>query len=316
MSQFTTLKEFISQNKPELLSVFQALESSAIAIQKKLSITNLENTTGLSGGINGYGESVQKLDEFGNQLLVDNFLASGTVMAVMSEELLEPAFDNNIKDSKNSFVVAIDPIDGSPNLDINLPVGTIFGVYNNFFDTSKDLASTKLPKGNEQIAAGYVLYSNSMNLIFTFGGEVFGFVFDPQFGTFVLYNDNIQIPADSKIYSINEGNYNFFTQQTKDFLTLTKTENYKLRYVGSMVGDIHRTIIKGGIFLYPSDSNNPNGKLRLLYEINPMSFLIHAAGGISRLDNGACPLELQPKTHDEIRGVVIGSTVQVQTFLR
>jgi fructose-1,6-bisphosphatase I len=287
------------------------LKRCFVRIDNKLKITNLENTTGLTGNTNGYGEKTQKLDEWANELIVNQLVEDPAtkIAAVMSEELLEPVFaTHGVNELGSNYILVMDPIDGSPNLDINLPVGTIFGVYNQFDP------DTHIPRGRDQLCSGYVLYSNATVLILTFGSGVAQFVLDPKNAEFVLVNDNLKIPNDSKIYSINEGSYNKFFDSTKEFLTLAKNQSYKLRYVGSMVADIHRTLLKGGIFIYPSDSNNEKGKLRMLYEINPMAFLVQNAGGESANDSNQNPLDIELTSHNQTLGIALGSKFQIKQY--
>jgi fructose-1,6-bisphosphatase I len=309
-----TLAEFVIANKPDMLPIFVQLETCLKIISSKLRVASLENLTGLTGTTNVYGEEVQKLDEFANQLLVDKMLASGKVRIVLSEELENPVYrelplDKGLLQSNevSDYIYAMDPIDGSSNIDIALPVGTIFSFYNN--------NGTLLQQGKDQVCAGYVLYSNATAIVLTFGNGVYTFTLDSEVDCFFLTDEKLRIPDDTKIYSINEGNYNKFFDQTKKFLTTAKDQDYKLRYVGSMVGDIHRTLLKGGIFIYPSDVKSPNGKLRLLYEINPMAMLINQAGGQAFLEDGTDPMTIVPTKHDQTLPIVLGSKTQVQFYL-
>ena len=302
--KITTLAEFVMNNKPEMLPIFVQLENCVKIISSRLRVAGLENLTGLTGTVNVYGEEVQKLDEFANTLLVEKMSVSQQIAVILSEELAEPVHTDY---PKAPYYFAMDPIDGSSNIDIALPVGTIFSFYNN--------TGNILQKGIDQIACGYVMYSNSTIIVLTFGDGVYVFTLDSEVDCFFLTTSRLMIPQSGKIYSINEGNYAKYFDQTKQYLAKIKQEDYKLRYVGSMVPDIHRTLLKGGIFMYPADTKNPTGKLRLLYEINPMSMLITQSGGMSRLENGIDPLEIIPTTHDQTVSVVIGSNEQVTEYL-
>jgi fructose-1,6-bisphosphatase I len=302
--QITTLSEFIMSNKPEMLPVFVQLENCIKIIASRLRVAGLENLTGLTGTVNVYGEEVQKLDEFANALLVEKMSASQQVAVVLSEELAEPVYTPQ-KDAPYMF--AMDPIDGSSNIDIALPVGTIFSFYNN--------TGTLLQKGIDQVACGYVLYSNSTAIVLTFGDGVYVFTLDSEVDCFFLTTSRLTMAESGKIYSINEGNYHKYFDQTKKYLAKVKEDGYKLRYVGSMVPDVHRTILKGGLFAYPADHKLPTGKLRLLYEVNPMSMIINQAGGMSTLEDGTDPLEMTPTTHDQTVSVVLGSNTQVKEYL-
>ncbi len=300
-----TLSEFVIDKKPDMLPIFVQLETCLKIISSKLRVASLENLTGLTGTTNVYGEEVQKLDEFANQLLVDKMLTSGKVGIVLSEELENPIY-SKIK-LTNDYIYAMDPIDGSSNIDIALPVGTIFSFYKN--------NGILLQQGKDQVCAGYVLYSNATVIVLTFGDGVYTFTLDSEVDCFFLTDEKLQIPNDTKIYSINEGNYNKFFDQTKNFLTKAKDQEYKLRYVCSMVGDIHRTLLKGGIFIYPGDIKSPNGKLRLLYEINPMAMLLTQAGGQAFLEDGTDPMTITPTKHDQTLPIILGSKAQVQLYL-
>jgi fructose-1,6-bisphosphatase I len=312
-----TLAEFVIANKPDMLPIFVQLENCLKIISSKLRVASLENLTGLTGTTNVYGEEVQKLDEFANQLLVEKMLASGKVGVVLSEELENPVYRDQSKlpldkgllqgNGVSDYIYAMDPIDGSSNIDIALPVGTIFSFYNN--------NGTLLQQGKDQVCAGYVLYSNATAIVLTFGDGVYTFTLDSEVDCFFLTDEKLTMPEDSKIYSINEGNYNKFFNQTKKFLTAAKDQDYKLRYVGSMVGDVHRTLLKGGIFIYPSDAKNPTGKLRLLYEINPMAMLINQADGQAFLEDGTDPMTITPTKHDQTLPIILGSKTQVQLYL-
>jgi fructose-1,6-bisphosphatase I len=315
-----TLAEFVIANKPDMLPIFVQLETCLKIISSKLRVASLENLTGLTGTTNVYGEEVQKLDEFANQLLVDKMLASGKVGVVLSEELENPVYKiAPIKGlapqvtgviqgvETNNYIFAMDPIDGSSNIDISLPVGTIFSLYNN--------NGTLLQQGKDQVCAGYVLYSSATVIVLTFGDGVYTFTLDSEVDCFFLTDEKLRIPDDTKIYSINEGNYNKFFDQTKKFLTTAKDQEYKLRYVCSMVGDVHRNLLKGGIFIYPGDVKSPNGKLRLLYEINPMAMLLTQAGGQAFLEDGTDPMTIVPTKHDQTLPIILGSKVQVQLYL-
>jgi fructose-1,6-bisphosphatase I len=303
--KIVTLAEFVITNKPDMLPIFVQLETCLKIISSKLRVASLENLTGLTGTTNVYGEEVQKLDEFANQLLVDKMLASGKVGVVLSEELENPVYSPTKLSS--DYIFAMDPIDGSSNIDISLPVGTIFSLYNN--------NGTLLQQGKDQVVAGYVLYSSATVIVMTFGDGVYTFTLDSEVDCFFLTDEKLVMPKDNKIYSINEGNYNKFFDQTKRFLTAAKDQEYKLRYVCSMVGDVHRTLLKGGIFIYPGDIKSPTGKLRLLYEINPMSMLINQAGGQAFLEDGTDPLTIIPTKHDQTLPIILGSQTQVQLYL-
>lgn len=298
----TTLTEFVKETNTNLGTPFQELllvvEKTAKTINNKLSRNGLIEEQGSSGDTNVYGEDVQKLDEYANQVFTDSLLAINAVYAVGSEELEEPKLSGH----EGSYIITHDPLDGSSNIDTNLPIGTIFGVY--------PKNNTVLQKGNTLIAAGYVLYGPSMMLVYSTPGQVNGFTYDFEKKEFVLSHPDIKI-GTKKIYSINEGYWEILNESDKNYLTSLKKEGgYSLRYVGSMVADIHRTLLKGGIFLYPSDSKHPDGKLRILYEVAPLSFLIIQAGG-DGISNGQNPLEITPKKHDQRVPIALGSKEEI-----
>jgi len=301
-----TLKDFVKANNSDLGDGFgqimDVLENFAKDIDHAVQRNGLLNQEGDSGGTNVYGESVQKLDEYANNKLTDALLACPAIHAVGSEELAEPKMSGN---GTGIYTLTHDPVDGSSNIDTNLPIGTIFGIY--------PKADTILQKGSTLVASGYILYSASMMLFYAVKGKVNGFTFDPDRQTFVLTYENITI-GSKKYYAINEGNWELFHDAEKKYVESIKKEGgYSTRYVGSMVGDIHRTLLKGGIFIYPSDQKHTNGKLRLLYEIAPLSFLMIQAGGdaTSGMTN---PLDLEPVKHDERVPIAIGSKDEIAKY--
>lgn len=301
-----TLNEFVKENNQELgepfFQLMEVLEKAAMTISDKLSHNGLIEEQGLTGGQNVYGEDVEKLDSYANEVITSSLLASPAVHAVGSEELEEPKFSGH----QGVYNVTHDPLDGSKNIDTNLPIGTIFGVY--------PAHDTMLQKGATLIAGGYVLYGPSLMLILATLGKVNGFTFNKETGEFVLSHPDIKI-GDKKIYAINEGYWEQFFDGDKKYLeTLKKEGDYSLRYVGSMVGDVHRTLLKGGIFLYPTDKKHENGKLRLLYEAAPLSFLIVQAGGAAT-SRGGDPLEIMPEKHDQRVPIVMGTKAEVEKYL-
>lgn len=300
-----TLSDFVKKNNTDLGQSFQdfmaVIAKSAVTINAKLARNGLIAEQGSSGDRNVYGEDVQKLDEYANEILTSALLSCSSVHAVGSEELAEPKFSGH--DGK--YIITHDPLDGSSNIDTNLPIGTIFAVY--------PKNDTLLQKGSTLIASGYVLYGPSLMLIYATLNAVNGFTFDPDTGEFVLSHPNLKI-GDKKIYSINEGYWEIFHESDQNYLSgLKKEGTYSLRYVGSMVGDVHRTLLKGGIFLYPADSKHPEGKLRLLYEAAPLSFLIFQAGG-SATSKGINPLDILPIKHDQRVPIVLGSKAEIEKY--
>lgn len=267
--------------------------------------TGLVDILGKTGNKNAYDEEVQKLDEFSNNLMVKTLFESGQVYALASEELPDILYSPT---KTGDYVVFFDPLDGSSNIDTNGPIGTIFSIYHK--------SDTVLQKGNSQIAAGYILYGPSTVFVYASQYSINGFTLDPSIGNFLLSFPNIKIPQKGNIYSINEGNHELYDEQTKKYLThLKNSKSHKARYIGSMVADIHRTLLKGGIFLYPSDSKNKEGKLRLLFEVNPMTFLVEKAGG-KAVSNGQNPLDITPTKVDHTVPIAIGSRGNVEEYLK
>ena len=238
---------------------------------------------GVTGNINVHGEKVQKLDEFANSTFANIVEKSGTVCAITSEEMEEPVIVPEEKAGK--YIFMMDPLDGSSNIDVNASIGTIFSIYQK---KSPGIPVTKddlLQKGADQIAGGYIVYGPSTVFIYSSGRGVHGFTLDPSIGEFFLSHPDMKIPAQGNIYSVNEGNQIIWDDKQvnivnyfKEFDVTTKRP-YKGRYVGSMVSDFHRTLLKGGIFMYPKDNKNPNGKLRFSFEASPLAFIVENAGG-------------------------------------
>ena len=281
------------------------IEDAAKRIADQVRAVGLVDLLGKTGTVNTFGEEVQKLDEFANQLLVDTLLTSGAVYAVVSEEMEHPVFA--LPSHAGEYLVYIDPIDGSSNIDTNCPIGTIFSVYH------KD--GGFLQQGNRQVAGGYVMYGSSVMLVYTSGHSVQGFTLEPTGGSFVYSHRNITLPAKGNIYSINEAYETLYDERTRAYLAhLRSLANHTARYVGSLVADAHRTLLKGGIFLYPPNRKQPEGKLRLMLEVNPYALLIEQAGGKAMSGNGKSPLTITPKTVHDRTSLVMGSKENVNLF--
>ncbi len=301
-----TLEDFVRKNNAELGASFATLmkviAQTAQTINDKLSYNGLIEEQGLTGGTNAYGEMVEKLDAYANDIFTSQLLESGVVRAVGSEELAEPKMSTG----GGVYNVTHDPLDGSKNIDTNLPIGTIFGIY-----PSHD---SLIQKGSSQIASGYILYGPSLMLVYATPGRVDGFTYNFKDGKYYLSHENIRI-GNKKIYSINEGYWEVLFDQDKAYLeSIKKDGSYSLRYVGSMVGDVHRTLLKGGIFLYPADKKHENGKLRLLYEAAPLGNLIIQAGGMA-VSRGVNILDILPEKHDQRVPIILGSIEEVEKYL-
>jgi len=307
----TTLTDFFLEEKRHtqdvtggLTLLLTQIENAAKIIGSHVKRTGLADILGQTGKKNIFQEDVQKLDSFSNDLLVKTLLASKHVYAVASEELEKPIY---ARAEGAKYIVYLDPLDGSSNIDTNNSIGTIFSIYHKEHGL--------LQNGEKQIAAGYIIYGTSVMFVYTSGNGVYGFTLDPAIGSFILSHPNIQIPKRGKIYSINEASTSLFFQNVQDYLRdIKKNASYKARYSGTFVADMHRILIKGGIFLYPNDSKNPHGKLRLMYEINPLAFIIKQAGGVS-FSGDKKSLEITPKDIHQQAAVVIGSEENVKEFL-
>jgi len=274
------------------------------------------NILGVTGNINIHGEEVQKLDEFANSTFVNIMEKSGTVCAITSEEMENPVIVP--KEKAGKYIFMMDPLDGSSNIDVNVSIGTIFSVYRK---KSRDDSVTKddlLQKGANQVAGGYIVYGSSTMFIYSSGSGVHGFTLDPSIGEFFLSHPDMKIPTRGNIYSVNEGNELIWDdRQVKlinHFKKLDKKTNrpYKARYIGSMVSDFHRTLLKGGIFMYPKDSKNPNGKLRFAFEASPLAFIVENAGGRASTGKERI-LDIVPGDIHQCVPLYIGSREDVKT---
>lgn len=251
-----------------------AIESAAKVIASHVRMAGLVDILGKAGKTNIQGEEVQKLDELANNILIDYLSSCGEFFGLASEELDEPIFPEEGREGK--YVIAFDPLDGSSNIDVNVNIGTIFSIHRRVNSDISDF----LQEGYKQVAAGYIVYGSSTIFVLSTGDGVNGFTLDPSVGMFLLSHHKINIPKKGKIYSFNESNIKKWEPNSLvDYVESLKEQGYTSRYIGSMVADVHRTIIKGGVFAYPADTKNKQGKLRLLYEASPMAFLTVKAGG-------------------------------------
>jgi fructose-1,6-bisphosphatase I len=294
-------------------------------VNREINKAGLADILGAMGQDNVQGEAQQKLDVMANDTFMRALRSMGQVCGVGSEEEEHFVSFNDDIHSKAQYVVLMDPLDGSSNIDVNVSVGTIFSIYRRITPegtpvTLKDF----LQSGDAQVAAGYVVYGSSTMLVYTTGNGVNGFTLDPSIGVFCLSHPNMQIPKSGKIYSVNEGNYVHFPQGVKEYIKYCQQYDaetgrpFTSRYIGSLVSDFHRNLIKGGVYLYPTGTMAPNGKLRLLYECNPLAFIVEQAGGTAT--NGKQRiLELEPSELHERVPFFIGSPEMVDmahAFLR
>lgn len=278
-------------------------------ISLEVNRAGLIDIMGLTGEENIHGEQVKKLDEFAHNTLVRAMEVNGHLCAIASEESEDfiPVKEILMGERQMSrYIIHFDPLDGSSNIDACISIGTIFSIYKRVSKSGPGTLEDCLQKGTEQVAAGYIIYGSSTIMVYTTGQGVHGFTLDPTVGEFLLFYENIQIPKKSKTYSINEGNYSKWDSNLKKYIDSLKQEDsgrgtpYSARYVGSLVADFHRNLLYGGLFMYPADSKNKNGKLRLLYEANPLALIIEQAGG--RASDGierildVVPLNLHQRT--------------------
>ncbi|CAG0907227.1 unnamed protein product [Cyprideis torosa] len=305
-----TLNEFIIQSqtafpyaKGELSRILGDIAIAAKIVNREVNKAGLVDILGAAGETNVQGESQQKLDVFANDQFIAALRASGMCAGIASEENDEVIIFDDELSLSGKYVVCIDPLDGSSNIDVNVSIGTVFSIYRRLSaEGGKVEAGDFLQKGSEQVAAGYVIYGSSTMLVYTTGAGTTGFTLDPSIGEFCLSQRSMQTPVEGKIYSINEGNYIHFPLGVKKYLKYCQEEHeetqrpYSSRYIGSLVADFHRNLLKGGIFMYPSTSANPDGKLRLLYECNPVAFLAEQAGGKATDGRGVRIMDIAPQS--------------------
>ena len=293
-------------------------------VNNKLNKAGLVDIIGETGKTNVQDEKQQKLDVYANNKFRDTLINKNIICGYASEE--DESFisvNSDDKNNQNSYIVLIDPLDGSSNIDVNVSVGTIFSVYRRVSEIGNSVSIDDfLQKGRNQVAAGYILYGTSTMLVFTTGDGVNGFTLNPAIGSFYHSHADLKFPKKGSIYSVNEGNYLQFPDYVKKYLKFCQMEEdnrpYTSRYIGSLVSDFHRNLIKGGIFMYPNTSKNPKGKLRLLYECNPISFICEQAGGIA-IDGEENILDIQPEALHQRVPFYCGSEKminQLQTFIK
>ena len=299
----------------EFTWILSAIALAAKAIAYKVRVARIEDVLGDHGGANVHGEAQQKLDVIANDIVMGCLGSRPSIAVVASEEDNEPTLLRKGVDG-GKYCVVFDPLDGSSNLDVGVGVGTIFSILRN--DPSVHGAvETLCQPGTRQVAAGYVLYGSSTVFVLPTGNGVDMFVLDPAIGSFILVKSKLQIPATGKTYSVNEANRRTFPDGFGKYLDWAQTQGYTSRYIGSFVADVHRTLLKGGVFLYPPTKKNPEGKLRLMYEANPIAMLVEQAGGkgITGSASGRI-LEIQPTSIHQRTSVVVGSRDEVDAVAR
>jgi fructose-1,6-bisphosphatase I len=308
MAKIKTLGEFIVEKQHEFPFASGDLTKLLSSIRLASKIINREvNKAGLSSDILGsagseniQGETQQKLDVYADNQMIYALKARGEVCAIASEENDDfVIFDNDLS-RKGKYIVLFDPLDGSSNIDVNVSIGTIFSIFTRLDPEKHVCVEDFLQPGNKQVAAGYVIYGSSTMLVYTTGHGVNGFTLDPSIGTFCLSHPNIRIPENGKIYSVNEGNFEQFDHGMKNYIRYCQQEDknsgrpYSGRYIGSLVADFHRNLLKGGIYIYPATRKDPSGKLRLMYECNPLAMIAEQAGGTAT-DGKRRILEIVPE---------------------
>lgn len=315
----TTLDRFIKKKQDEFSfatgELSQLLRDIALAgkiINREVNKSGLLDIAGAYGNKNVQGEDQQKLDVIANIRFTRALRNGGQVCAVLSEE------DEEIihLDPNSRYVVAMDPLDGSSNIDVNVSIGTIFSIYRRISPVGGPVQKEDvLQPGTAQVAAGYILYGSSTMLVYTTGHGVYGFTLEPSLGEFVLSHNQMSCPEDGTIYSVNEGSWHQFEQGTRDYISLCKERGYSARYIGSLVADYHRNMLKGGVYLYPRTEKAKSGKLRLMYECNALAFIAEQAGGMAT-DGYKRIMELQPESFHQRAPFYIGSKKMVSEAMK
>jgi fructose-1,6-bisphosphatase I len=320
-----TLEQFIIERESEYPlatgEFSQLLRDVALAaklVNREVNKAGLVDILGLTGEVNVQGETVQKLDAFANEHFIEALTIGGKVCVIGSEENEDVIPVDNAQSRHARYVVLMDPLDGSSNIDVNVAVGTILSVYERVSEEGHPGGMADcLQMGRKQIAAGYVIYGSSTMIVYTTGHGVNGFTLDPSIGEFLLSHPNMKVPDKCNIYSLNEGNYRKFEPGIKEYLRHIKgkydptVRPYSSRYIGSLVADFHRNLLRGGVFIYPAFIDDPKGKLRLMYEANPMAFLIEQAGGIAT-DGVRRILDIEPETLHQRTPLYIGNHYEVE----
>ncbi len=305
----------------ELSALLRDIGLACKMINKQVRKAGLVDILGKHGATNVQGEEQMKLDVYANETLISVLKNSTDCAGIASEENDDHVCFEDTFSANSKYVVLFDPLDGSSNIDVNAPIGTIFAIYRRVSKIGKTTTKEDfIQPGNRLMAAGYVIYGSSTMMVYATKLSVNGFTLEPSIGEFCLSHPNIKCPENGKIYSINQGNTSKYNDALKSYLDYCMESNkeegrpYSHRYIGSMVADMHRTLIKGGIFLYPADKSSPNGKLRLQYECNPMAFLMEAAGGLAT-DGHTDILDIVPTELHQRAPIYIGSKEMVNKVL-
>ena len=331
INQVISLSQFIADQQSkhkeatgDLSKIFRDIKFGAKIVNRDVRKAGLVDILGAHGTVNVQGEEVKKLDMIANEEFKSSLTLGGDCCAIISEEEEDIHHIETTLNKDSKYIIAMDPLDGSSNIDVNASIGTIFSVYQRISPVGGPVTMEDvLQKGNNQVAAGYIIYGSSTMIVFTTGQGVNAFTLDSSIGDFLLSHPNIQIPKDGKIYSINDGIYDRMGPGVQKYVDYcrnsTEKETYSARYIGSMVADFHRNMLKGGIFMYPSTTDAPNGKLRLMFESNPMAFITEQAGGKATLGDGTRILDLQPTEIHQRNPVFMGSpnmVDKVESFIK
>ena len=319
INQVISLSQFIADQQSkhpdatgDLSKIFRDIKFAAKIVNRDVRKAGLVDILGAHGTVNVQGEEVKKLDMLANEEFKSSLTLGGDCCAIISEEEEDIHHIETTLNQDSKYIIAMDPLDGSSNIDVNASIGTIFSVYRRTSPVGGPVTMDDvLQKGVNQVAAGYIIYGSSTMIVFTTGQGVNAFTLDSSIGDFCLSHPDIKIPEDGKIYSVNEGNYDQFSDGVKSYIDYCRNsidkEAYSARYIGSMVADFHRNLLKGGIFMYPSTSGAPNGKLRLMFESNPMAFITEQAGGKATTGDGKRIMELEPTEIHQRNPVFMGS---------
>lgn len=313
------LKDKLSGDKNrELIALLKDIKLAARQVSKELNNAGLNKILGEYKELkNIHGEKVKKLDIVANNLFINSLEHGGNCAGVVSEELEKIVIFNNEVSKNSKYLVLMDPLDGSSNIDVNVPVGTIFSIFKKSSIKKSTNVKDFIQKGNRQVAAGYIIYGSSTIYVLTVGKGVDAFTLDPVVQEFYLSHKNIKIPKRGRMYSVNQGNFYEFPIALQEYIRWCEQEDtksgrpYSLRYVGSMVADIHRSILKGGLFIYSKSKRAASGKLRLMYECNPMAFIVEQAGGLA-IDGDKRILDIAPKSIHQKSPIFIGSSEMVK----
>lgn len=310
-----TLDRFIKNNQDqfqyasgELSQLLRDIALASKVVNREVNKAGLIDIMGPLGSQNMTGEDQQKLDVLANIRFTRALEKGGEVCALISEE------SESYEDLNNhgKYVIAIDPLDGSSNIDVNVSIGTIFSIYRRKTKVGEPIQKEDiLQKGSDQVAAGYILYGSSTMLVYTTGHGVNGFTFEQSLGEYFLSHPDMEMPEDGKIYSINEGGANSFPEGVKKYIQYCKDSTYTARYIGSLVADFHRNLLKGGIYIYPSTAKDINGKLRLMYECNALAFIAEQAGGKATTGKTRI-LDIEPKDLHQRTPFYVGSRKMVE----